>query len=843
MVDLGRTYNISDAASPNFFPLDDDDCTNSVARIDYPEAFRADMMRNLGFAPKVIVGDGKIQRFPTKKNGRDDAGWCVLHDDEFPAGSYGDHRTGVVYKWRARETKDMSPAERERLEQVKAERERKAAAERAKAISEAQKRWINAKPADKDHSYLIKKGVKPHDIRQEGRHLLVPIYIGGKIASVQSIADDGSKRYQASAPVAGGYFIIESDDREIDDKLIIAEGFATGATLHEATGHPVVVAFNSGNLLLVAEKLREEYPAATIIIAADDDAGTELEKSSNPGLIAARKAAKAVGAAVTAPPFDRESDGYEPTDWNDFCALHGADAVMEAFGIPSSGSATGSTPDAPVSSTKSSGVNWPEPKPIESRLPAVKKLTPDMLPESIRDYVFDVADRQQSPVDFVAVAALSGLATLIGNKVRIKPKRYDDWLITPNIWAAIVGRPSAMKSPALKSAIAALYALQDELRKKWEEETRERSIDAELNDLDAKDAGKKAGAALRKGDREEARRILAECGGDDEEAPQEPRLVVNDTTVEKLGELLNQNPRGLILVRDELPGWLSKMQREEYQSERAFYLEAFDGDGQFTYDRIGRGTIHIENCTLSIVGGVQPTRIAPLVRSAMNGTNDDGLIQRLQLAVWPDDLKDWVWTDRKPDASAKAKYEAAFHDLHNLTVDIEDRIILCFSEEAQDMFREWMEEIQKEARGGGISPTLESHILKMPKAVCALALIFHLVDGGRDEDVGAVALARALEWADYLRSHADRLYAAGIVAADDGALLIIERRAQLPEKFTARDVERKHWAGLLDRETVDDAIAALIDAGCVRANKHVTSPGGGRPSTTYAWNPNLKAEG
>jgi cytochrome bd-type quinol oxidase subunit 1 len=72
--------------------------------------------------------------------------------------------------------------------------------------------------------------------------------------------------------------------------------------------------------------------------------------------------------------------------------------------------------------------------------------------------------------------------------------------------------------------------------------------------------------------------------------------------------------RGLLLIRDELPGFLAKMESEEFQSDRAFYLEAFNGDGQFTYDRIGRGTVHIENCTLSIVGGVQPSRIAPLVR-------------------------------------------------------------------------------------------------------------------------------------------------------------------------------------------------------------------------------------
>jgi Protein of unknown function (DUF3987) len=119
------------------------------------------------------------------------------------------------------------------------------------------------------------------------------------------------------------------------------------------------------------------------------------------------------------------------------------------------------------------------------------------------------------------------------------------------------------------------------------------------------------------------------------------------------------------------------------------------------------------------------------------------------------------------------------------------------------MFREWMTEIQTEARSRKLPSVIESHLLKMPKTVAALALIFELVDGGRGA-IGPIAAGRALEWADYLRSHAIRLYSAGSVMAENGARLIIERRAQLPESFTARDVQRKEWAGLADRDAVCD---------------------------------------
>src|SRR3954466_13226305 len=124
---------------------------------------------------------------------------------------------------------------------------------------------------------------------------------------------------------------------------------------------------------------------------------------------------------------------------------------------------------------------------------------------------------------------------------------------------------------------------QDEMRDRWKEECKTAALDDALAGLDAKEAKKQAQKCVSKGDRDEAKRLLAEIHKDDADEPPCPRLVVNDATVEKLGELLNENPNGLLLIRDELPGWLAKMESDEYQSDRAFYLETFNGDGRFTY--------------------------------------------------------------------------------------------------------------------------------------------------------------------------------------------------------------------------------------------------------------------
>lgn len=224
---------------------------------------------------------------------------------------------------------------------------------------------------------------------------------------------------------------------------------------------------------------------------------------------------------------------------------------------------------------------------------------------------------------------------------------------------------------------------------------------------------------------------------------------------------MNENPNGLILVRDELAGWLSDMQKEDFLADRAFYLECFDGDGQFIYDRIGRGTIEIASCTLSIIGGIQPSRIAPVVRKAMHGISDDGLIQRLQLAVLPDDTENWTWQDQAPDSKAYDTYMQVFIKLHKIQAEDTLPKFMHFTPEAQCLFIEWIEEINKIARSKEIHPVKESHVLKMPKTIAALALIFELIDGGR-QSVGVKSTAMALEWADYLVDHAKRLYSSAI---------------------------------------------------------------------------------
>lgn len=472
-----------------------------------------------------------------------------------------------------------------------------------------------------------------------------------------------------------------------------------------------------------------------------------------------------------------------------------------------------------------------KPQPLPDALGKVAPWSYDLLPNIFTDLVRDTAERTQCPPDFVAVSLVCAAGAVIGRSRSIHPKQKDDWTVTPNLWGALVGKPSAMKSPAIGSGLSPINRLEAQARERYKEATLEHEITAELNEMALKDTRKRAEAMLKKGDKVGAKMLMMEAAGGASK-PIQARYTINDSSVEKLGELLNENPNGLLLVRDELSGWLSKIQSEDGAVERAFYLESFDGTGTFVYDRISRGTIFIESCCLSLIGGIQPARIAPLIRGSVSGASDDGMVQRLQLAVWPEDQHDWQLVDRWPNKAVREAVSATFHKLDRLR-DTE-RSTLRFTAEAQALFYDWYVEHMRESRSDDLHTALQSHYLKMPKTIAGLALIFELIENDSAEQVSATSTVRALDWADYLKSHALRLYGASIHAPLIAARLILQRRDKLPEPFTPRELCLKKWAGLGTMEEVNDALTILADHDYLVGYIAET---GGRPSMRYVWKP------
>lgn len=353
------------------------------------EQFRA-AIHNTGLTPpEVIEPDGRLHRFAANGKRSDDAGWYVLHDDGIPAGAFGDWRSGTSETWRAdigrRLSAQEEAAHRTRIEAMRREREAEEARRKAEARDKAAAIWQAALLAADHHPYLIGKGVKAHGLRLHNGALIVPMRDGAELHSLQFINADGEKRFLAGGRVSGCYFSLGQPN----STLCVAEGYATGASIHEATGYAVAVAFNAGNLLPVARALRAKFPDLRLIVCADDDTMTD----GNPGLTKAGEAAQAVGGRLAVPDFGAQRPGGA-TDFNDLHRHAGPAAVSAcieaAAHVDSSASPEG----------------WPEPKPIIAELKPVPAFDADtLLPGALRAWVMDEAERMPWPPEFIAAAA------------------------------------------------------------------------------------------------------------------------------------------------------------------------------------------------------------------------------------------------------------------------------------------------------------------------------------------------------------------------------------------------------------------------------------------------------
>ncbi len=262
-------------------------------------------MQAAGFDPPNHMEPGKTTRFSSNGKTGDKSGWVHLFADGQGA-AFGDWRSGDQHTWQAERTKPMRRQEkaelRKKIEQAKREAKAQREHDYKAAATTARGTWQSARPAPPSHAYLIKKRIDPDGLRlcTEGDYkgwLIAPVYgPDGALQSLQFIAHDGIKRFMTGGKMKGGHCWL--GDPNGATTLLLAEGWATAATLHQASGLAVCVAFNAGNLADVARMVRNQYPKARLLMCGDDDTQTK----GNPGRTKATEAAQAIGASVAFPP-------------------------------------------------------------------------------------------------------------------------------------------------------------------------------------------------------------------------------------------------------------------------------------------------------------------------------------------------------------------------------------------------------------------------------------------------------------------------------------------------------------------------------------------------------------
>jgi len=309
------------------------------ARTAFAEALRAAGLQ----VQSAPIMDGVLHRVPVDGDRTGErSGAYKGHLDARPAGFIQNFRTGEKTTWKASGEVAMAAYDRAQMAAETAQRrhdrahQREQMYERAAGLADAI--WEAAAPVEKS-AYLESKGAEAKGLR-EGRYgqnitvraedgserkksiagmLIVPVHgADGKLSSLQLIQPDGGKMFLPNGRMDGGHFALGDVDKP--GPLLIAEGYATAATVHELTGHSVVVAFNAGNLPKVAEIYRARHPERAIYIAGDSD----REKVPNVGRIKAEEAAAAIGGKALFPVFP---NGVKGTDWNDLAHAVGRDTA------------------------------------------------------------------------------------------------------------------------------------------------------------------------------------------------------------------------------------------------------------------------------------------------------------------------------------------------------------------------------------------------------------------------------------------------------------------------------------------------------------------------------------
>ena len=509
---------------------------------------------------------------------------------------------------------------------------------------------------------------------------------------------------------------------------------------------------------------------------------------------------------------------------------------------------------------KANGIEWGEPEPIKSELLPVQQLSQDMLPLEFKEYVFDeaIGADNMSP-DMVAACLITSFASLIGAKVGVKPKTYSNWTIVPNLWGGIVAPPSSKKSPAFNAGTYPLDRLVASAREEFKEAQKKHEVLSFAKDADKSALKSKLKDASKKGDEEKQKQIVEEMMQLEEEAqPILRRYKTNDSSPEALAELEKQNPNGVLVLRDELTGWLESVDKDP--SERAFYLEAFNGDKPYEFDRILRGHGYIENHCLSILGGIQPDKLITYLEPSIKGMGNDGLFQRFQVLVYPD-ATEWKYVDRIPNKLARNEVFELFKQVDemdeyslvkmgaNPTDDYNTRPFFRFGQKAQELYVKWTTDLHKNKVENEEHSIIAQHLQKYPKLMASLALIFHIIDGvkfGTVGDISEQSAEMAIQWCEYLESHARRIYGLVLDAATIKASSIGQKLLKLDvghdwriKGFKAREIHRKNWKGLTDIESVENALELLVDNNWLVLEEIEPTVKGGRPSKQYWINPKI----
>jgi hypothetical protein len=415
---------------------------------------------------------------------------------------------------------------------------------------------------------------------------------------------------------------------------------------------------------------------------------------------------------------------------------------------------------------------------------ATPELPRDLLPVQIEEYAFEQGAVMGCDPAGLAMSALTICAAVIPDTIKLQVKRHDsNFLQAARLWTALVGDPSTLKSPIIYDAMRPVVRIENKLAEDYAAERR-------------------------------AFELLSKADQQLREEPTPKRLKLGDTTAEAVQDILKTNPEGLLLECDELSSFFGNMERYSNSrgggSERGFWLTAYNG-APYTVDRVKRGSFRIKNLSISILGGVQPSKI----REVADAVVDDGLIQRLTPIV----LGEGVLGDDRPISPLAQQYDVLIENLYDWRMNCQGYGALAFSDDAQMICAEVLRRNHELTKLDVLGKLLVGHFGKYDGVFARLCVIWHCVENYQNF-TSVISADTAQRVADFmhrfLRPHAMMFYAGVLDLADEHGRLqavagyILARELK---ELTVRDIQRgtrsMRKLARRDIENICDYLAAM----------------------------------
>ena len=487
------------------------------------------------------------------------------------------------------------------------------------------------------------------------------------------------------------------------------------------------------------------------------------------------------------------------------------------------------------------------------------------VPPSFRPWLRDVAFRMDIPLEYVAAASLVAASSIIGRRAAVRPKIKDPWEEHANLWGLVIAQPGELKSPSTALALKPVRKLERDARDKWNKEESDLRKNLSLLKTYESVAKNQLKKVIEKEDApgDVAEKKLASVNASILEvearlAKGGRRYLCNDATTEKLAELCQANPYGLLVSRDEIAGWFETLTKSGKEGDREFFLEAWSGDGEHSYDRIGRGTLYIPHVCLSLFGTIQPGKLDNFVNSAgKDGKGADGLLQRFQILLYPDARGPRKHVDESPKEAAENKYAEIFQNLADekwkFLCTMETGIPLAgpkdssyyyfhFDEDAQSRATEWFIALESKI-SSIVEHAFKSHIAKYRGLMPRLALNYFLIEASAGtvttQEISLEAVEFAIALCDQLEAHAKKLWLSaidpGIVPARAMADRILS--GVIYNRMSLSQIQQSKWSKLSSVEDVRLGADQLESWGWL---KQAVIETGGRRSTIIQLNPKLR---